>query len=409
MHRFLYLFGLACWLTGCSSQEEQPGPQAFTVQTYEPVPVSKSTGTKVYVHLMPWFETKASQGGSTWGIHWTMATKNPDIITGNGQQQIASHYYPLTGPYASGDPAVIEYQALLMKLAGIDGVLIDWPGTTNLYDYPLLVANTERIMKVLAKVGLQYAIVYEDQNINIAYDQGAIANKIAAAQNDMAYAEANYFADKDYIRRNGKPLLMVFGPQTFAREEEWTQVFAGLDTKPDFFTLWSASAKAGANAAGEFAWVNSDHLTSLNSFYNNAYSGSKIAAAYPGFKTFYAEGGWGGPTFSIDANGSATFKETLDLALSAGAGIVQLVTWNDYGEGTMIEPTKEFGYSLLTTLQETLGVVCTENDLKAAAQLYMLRNSKKDSDLATKKLDQVFYYLISLQTDRARSLLDEIE
>ncbi len=31
------------------------------------------------------------------------------------------------------------------------------------------------------------------------------------------------------------------------------------------------------------------------------------------------------------------------------------MTWNDYGEGTMIEPTKEFGYGFLNTLQKREG------------------------------------------------------
>src|SRR5882672_5326859 len=88
---------------------------------------------KVYIHMMPWFETKAS-GGGKWGIHWTMANQNPDIVSG-GKRQIASHYHPLIDAYASGDTAVIDWQLGLMKLSGVTGILVDWPGTSGLLDY----------------------------------------------------------------------------------------------------------------------------------------------------------------------------------------------------------------------------------------------------------------------------------
>jgi hypothetical protein len=53
-----------------------------------------------------------------------MANRNPDIIEGNGRRQIAAHYYPEIGPYASADESVIEYQLNLMKYAGVDGIFV---------------------------------------------------------------------------------------------------------------------------------------------------------------------------------------------------------------------------------------------------------------------------------------------
>src|SRR6266568_3213754 len=84
-----------------------PAAQAATV--YGPVAVPKTEPKKLYVHVMPWFETKASSGTGSWGIHWTMANRNPDVIDGSGRRQIASYYYPMIGPYASGDHDVVGY------------------------------------------------------------------------------------------------------------------------------------------------------------------------------------------------------------------------------------------------------------------------------------------------------------
>ena len=91
-------------------------------------PVPKTNPMKVYMHYMPWFETPTTLGGSNWGYHWKFNNRNPNIVDTAGKRQIASHYYPMIGPYASRDADVIEYHMLLMKLSGVDGVLIDWYG-----------------------------------------------------------------------------------------------------------------------------------------------------------------------------------------------------------------------------------------------------------------------------------------
>ncbi|POY35007.1 hypothetical protein C3K47_17265 [Solitalea longa] len=409
IHAWLLCAMLIVCACGKSSDDAPQTKEEFKVTTYPAEKVQKTKTQKVYVHLMPWFESKETSPDGKWGQHWTMANKNPDIINGSGQREIAAHFYPLTGPYASGDAAIIEYQLLLMKLSGIDGVFIDWPGTTVLYDYPLLVKNTEKLIAKLDKVGLTFAIVYEDQNINIAYNAQVIPDKLAAAQQDMAYLQSNYFNKSSYIKVNGKPLLMVFGPQTFTTENEWTNVFNGLSTKPAFFTLWNASGKAGKNATGEFGWVYKTNLTDLTNFYGNAYAGVKVASAYPGFKAFYTEGGWGSNPFTIDHNNISTFNATLDLALNSGLESIQLVTWNDYGEGTMLEPTKEFGYGFLTSLQSKLGVSYTQTELELIAKLYELRKKYPGSAENQKKLDQVFYYLVSNKITEAKALLQEIK
>ena len=408
MKNTLMFFSLLCtsilvFSCGCNKKpvsDNNNPPVVNGVTEFAPKTVAKSNTKKVFVHMMPWFETKATNGG-TWGLHWKMNTQNPDIIDSSGDRQIASYYYPLIGPYASGDTAVIQYQLLLIKLSGIDGIFIDWPGTQSKFDYPLLVRNTEKIVAQLQKVGLDYAIVYEDQNLVQTTD------KIGQAKADMNYLQSKHFVNPNYVKFNDKPLLLDFGPQAVQNASDWTTIFSVLNPKPAFFTLWFQSNEAGANATGEFAWIPQQNLTTLNAFYSNNYSGVKIGSAYPGFNSFYAEGGWGGPTWTIDYNGTGTFKQTLELALSqSNINYIQLATWNDYGEGTMIEPTKKFGYGFLTVLQQELGVSnLSQSDLEMVAKLYQLRVDKAGDADAQTKLNQVFYYLVSLQSDKASSLL----
>src|SRR5262249_21247323 len=122
-----------------------------------------STSTKlplVLAHYMPWFEGRPDS--PSWGWHWTMNAFNPEKVT-DGRRSIASHYYPLIGPYDSGSPAVLEYHLLLMKLAGIDGVIADWYGLTDHFDYAVIHRNTVALVKAAGKLGSMFAVCYEEQ------------------------------------------------------------------------------------------------------------------------------------------------------------------------------------------------------------------------------------------------------
>ena len=92
------------------------------------------TPPRILAHYMPWYIAKPYS--PSWGWHWTMNTFDPEGRK-DGRATLASHYHPIIGPYDSGDPDVLEYHALLMKLAGIDGVVIDWYGTVDFLDYAL--------------------------------------------------------------------------------------------------------------------------------------------------------------------------------------------------------------------------------------------------------------------------------
>lgn len=78
-----------------------------------------------------------------------MATRNPDNVDGTGRREIAAYYYPDINLYPSGAEGLIDYQIQQMKYAGIDGVLMDWPGTAQAYDYPKNAQNAHNFIQKL--------------------------------------------------------------------------------------------------------------------------------------------------------------------------------------------------------------------------------------------------------------------
>src|SRR6266478_1885405 len=124
-----------------------------------PFVLSAGQTKPIMVHFMPWYVAKPYS--ASWGWHWTMNHFNPDVVKTNGQREIASWYYPLIGPYDSLDPVVLEYQVLLMKLGGVDGVIVDWYGQDNYYDYAVNNARTAALLKYTQKAGLKFSLCYE--------------------------------------------------------------------------------------------------------------------------------------------------------------------------------------------------------------------------------------------------------
>jgi len=399
---------LAISCLGSCGDDPQENGNSFTVKVYAPVDVPKTNPVPVWAHYMPWFETRETSSDGQWGMHWTMSTKNPDHEDETGKREIASWFYPLIGPYASGDRDVLEYHLLLMKYAGIDGVLIDWYGSSDRNDYQSIRSNSEALINALDEAGLDFAIVYEDRTITSAVSADPEFDRIAGAQDDMLYLEQHYFSNSSYITVNEKPLLLVFGPEEFHEPDEWAEIFSVLLPEPCFVVLNGKSGQTSPHSSGEYIWVD-------NSSLDTKYSGRNefdvfIGGAYPGFKDFYEEGGWGtGMSWQIDHNNGETFKTNLQKATAAGVDYLQLITWNDFGEGTMIEPTLEFEFDLLEHVQHNTGVAFEKAELGKIYDLYVLRKEWSGKAEEQKRLDQAFYYFVSLQTDKAVHLIDSLK
>jgi hypothetical protein len=384
-------------------------PPDTTVSVTGTKPVVKTNSQKVYVHYMPWFETPATSGNGQWGLHWTMANENPNTILPNGRRQIASWFYPMIGPYDSDDRDVIDYHLLLMKYAGIDGLIVDWYGTFNVDDYALNKRNTDSLFKRVPYAGLQFGICYEDASLaQVKATLGT--DTVAAAQQDFAYLQSQYFSSANYIKINNQPLLLDFGPQALKTTSDWQQAFSGLSTKPRLLSLEYAGGVTGSEGSGEFAWVDATDQTNLQGFYQNRAPSlaTYFAGAYPGFQDFYKQGGWGNTLFLISYNGIGTLQNCLNLAKTSGTNYLQLITWNDYGEGTMIEPTLDFNFSSLQTIQQYTGVSYTISELQLIYKWYTLRKKYIGNAVVEQQLVQAYNDLVALDVIDATTIISGI-
>ena len=416
----------------------------------QPAVVGKTNPTRVYVHYLPWFSAPQNPGdgvttfglGNTgdpnvWGPHWSHINNNicsPDSLVtvtdylGNSVQvrDICAHSHPLIGPYDGQDPAVLEYHLLLMKLAGIDGVMIDWYGQAGLGAPdagPLLNTSNALIAKV-PSVGVKFGLIMEDY---------AWLDLPSATQN-ASYAATNYFDSASYIKLGdlrgsdathaADPIVGVFGPHQFKTAADW-QTILGANNSDALLTLYNQSYLLGAAAAGEFAWPYPQAgetgdpppwFSNTSNYYTDSHQAAAvniaIGVAYPGFDDFYGTNGDETLGLIPRSYGTTSTLTALFDLYAQNSGVldgIQIATWNDFSEGTNIEPTVEEGFARLVDVQAFTGVSYSEADLAQVYRLFNLRKQYVGNATVQAQLDVVFADFAQLHVAAATAAMDCID
>ena len=369
---------------------------------------------------MPWYQSPEVSG--YWGWHWTMNHFNPNSFIDNTTREIASQFYPLTGPYDSRDIDLLEYQVLLMKLSGVDGVIVDWYGIEDYADYGTINESTQELFYFIQDAQLEFSICYEDRTVQNMVQNGYFNSTEALnhGKDVMNYLQDNWFTKDCYVKLDDRPLLLSWGPLYFTSNSSWATLFSELDPKPHLYTL---DNKKFDLATGAYPWppmhlCKNGELQSidLNLYLTQFYLNSKnwdytVGTAFPGFYDIYEEAGVNDSYGFLDAKDGETFRTTLSTAMNYNPDILQIATWNDYGEGTIIEPTKEFGYQYLVELQNLRkenidsNFAYTEEELKLPLIIFELRKEYANSYAVHDMLDDAFYHIIEGEIEKAKDII----
>jgi hypothetical protein len=381
------------------------------LRAQERVATGKESPPRILAHYMSWFEAKPFR--PQWGWHWTMNAFDPGKLEG-GRPSLASHYHPLVGPYDSADPNLLEYHVLLMRLAGIDGVIINWYGREDLFDYKAIDRNAAALLDWCSRVRLQFAICYEDQVIPRLVTAGRVAesDRVPHARAEITWLGEHWFGLPEYLREGGRPVLLSFGENSLT-DPEWKDVFQILANPP----LYLSEHRRREAASGAFDWpVPQAGVKAQDTFYDQAPEWPvAMPVAFPRFHDIYEQANVHASYGRIDDDGGRLFATLLERALRSGSPLVQICTWNDWGEGTVIEPSLEFGYRDLEVIQRLRkslvepGFTGTSDDLRLPRRLLELRRSRGHRPEATAELDCISASLASRETRDAKRRLDGLE
>lgn len=180
----------------------------------------------------------------------------------------------------------------------------------------------------------------------------------------------------------------MYGPNSDLTDNDWYDVVSGSTSDARLITH-SFNPKATNVNDGYYSWPwadknnpNDDHAARMEYFYRYYMSDqpemAKIGAIYPGFKAFYDQGYDNGEVFfEIDYDHGKTLDQMVSMALQYEDQVEmhQLVTWNDFGEGTMFEPTREFGFQFLISLNPLTGGSTNFDDYHAVLDKFIYGRS----------------------------------
>ena len=240
--------------------------------------------------------------------------------------------------YVSWDPAQVERQMDDMLSRGVNGVVIDWYGPADTTEPTTL-------------AWLAAAENHPGFKVIIMIDKGAVTLSPCAGCNAQQsviyltnYVLQHYANSPAYARWNGKPMITQFDLDLHFTLD-WTAIQAA--TSPNIAWVFENSGGfTHPETSGSYSWMNATStqygMDYLTHFYNAADKAPQQMAWGAGYKGFNDTLASWSLNRVVGQQCGQTWLQTFDKLngyynSSKQIAALQLVTWNDYEEGTEIE------------------------------------------------------------------------
>jgi hypothetical protein len=272
---------------------------------------------------------------------------DPRRVAAPGRLDIAAPHYPEGGPYDSRDPARIRAQLEQARAAGLDGFAVSWWGRES--EEALGLAA---LFRHAGEAGLVLAPYYETGEL---WRRGALG--VAA---DLDHLLNQHGREAAWLRVDGRPVVFLYASHRL-RPPAWDAVLARLAApgrrlflvadvpnpewlaaRPDWLRRFDALhvyTPAVLLARRRDLGQAYATLTSLAQAAGRPF----VPAVGPGFDDRPVRT----PPTVIARAGGVTYDATWEAALSTGSRWVLVSTWNEWHEGSEIEPSVEHGRRFL--------------------------------------------------------------
>ncbi len=264
-------------------------------------PAAAQAAPHVSIFYYPWYGNPARDGG--WE-HW--------LMPGTGTADVASSFYPARGLYSSSNRAIVHAQMQEIAAAGVQEVVSSWWGWGSPEDLRL-----PMVVKEANAVGLSVAVhlePYPDRTID------------------------SIQADIDHLRTMGITRIYVYRPFDLP-VSDW----ADLRAKEPDIQLFAQTSLAGKAAAGKF-----DGMYTYDVLLWGADSFPRMCAQahHVGLQCLPSVGpGYDASHATADLRvkprqNGATYDRMWRSAIKSGADGVTITSYNEWHEGTQIEPAR---------------------------------------------------------------------
>jgi hypothetical protein len=268
-------------------------------------PCDPGNGRSVAIFYYAWYGTPAQDG--SWQ-HWDQRGAVPP-------DQLGSSFYPARGAYSSDDARVVAAQMREIAEAGVDTVIVSWWGRGSAED-----ARLPLVRSAARREQLRVAIHLEPY-------PGRSAETVAA---DLAY-----------LRTLGVEDVYIYDSVRVA-DSDWAAVNAGAAG----MRLFANTPLAGKARAGGFAGLYTyDVLLFGGDLFSRLCAQARrldllcAPSVGPGYDARRATG----DTRVADRRDGRRYDAMWSSAVRANADLVTITSYNEWHEGTQIEPALPAG------------------------------------------------------------------
>ncbi len=248
-------------------------------------------------------------------------------------------------PYVSRDRGVMGRHIDQAKSAGIDAFLVAWYGPGENQTEPNLAALLEEAATRNFKIG----ILFETTSPFLG-GTGAITGALQHALS----VHANHPA---FLRVDGRPVIFFWRPTIYG-VENWRAIRSQAD--PGYGSVWIAEGVDTSylavfdghhlysntwNPPADLTYTNQKFAGRVNSA-RQSYGAYKfwVATVMPGYNDVRIRPGSG---FAKDREGGAYYERSWQAAIASTPDWVVITSFNEWPEGSYIEPSAAFGNQYL--------------------------------------------------------------
>lgn len=322
-----------------------------------------STPTGAGIPDKPWPADAQVMPGSQWTVPDTSLSNTLILAHWLGWFGLPNHRRPVP-PYRATDPTAINRQIDAAQNMGIDGFIVDWYGPAT----GLAVSNEQDRAFIDQATQALFAQAQSHANfkVGLMYDYGTLRDVPASQRTgqmitDLQYALDTYLNKTTYLTYNDRPLFFLFPYPDVASEVRLDEVTTAISPANVSLIYQSPTPDAAIlpYVDGFYAWVQPTSAWQadgsdwgggyLDWFYRTMADATlpysqmlTVGAVWPGFNDSLAAWQSGSPRYMARRDGQ-TWQDTWGLAITYQPSVVQIVTWNDWEEGTAVEPDESHG------------------------------------------------------------------
>lgn len=326
----------------------------------------------VFAHYFLWFGTPEKSGDwGNWKWNGPGVRHNPSKIR-DGRHDIAAVDYPALGPYDSSDSRTIRRHIRWAKQGGIDFFTVDWYGpagqTGSTPKYDRVDGNFGRLLNVCTREKFKATLCYEEKLL-LEGNAGGRTGRIDMAVRQLDYALRWYGGHPGYLRIGKRPVIVVWGDHTLGNDE-WSEIMERIRRHHNPVIVYSYFFKNDAtqsrwykkvlarkveppNVSGMYPWLLIGTKKSMFQRLNRQYARLRemkrrrlidiiVGSVWPNFNDTGVHA-WGGKSPRVIPDSAGLYEETWAAAIQNRADWISIATWNDWNEGSQIEPDVETG------------------------------------------------------------------